>query len=335
MTTDLPATLTGMAISAPGGPDVLKPELRPMPVPGPGEVLIAVAAAGVNRPDVLQRLGAYPPPPGASDLPGLEVAGTIIATGPDTPRWQPGDAVCALIAGGGYATHALAHGGACLPVPDGLSMHEAAGLPETMFTVWSNLFDRGAADSGDWALIHGGSSGIGTSAIQLCKAFGVRSIVTAGSDEKCQACLDLGADVAVNYKAEDFAARALDVTGGAGVDVVLDMVGGDYVPRNLSCLAEAGRHVSIAVQRGAVAEINLFAMMRKRWVLTGSTLRQRDVAFKAALAQSVEQFIWPLIAGGQVRPVIDSRFALTDAPQAHARMDAGAHIGKIILEVLP
>jgi NADPH:quinone reductase len=333
MTEELPTTMIGIAISEPGGPEVLKPVTRPMPGPGPGEVLVAVAAAGVNRPDVVQRLGGYPPPPGASDLPGLELAGTIVALGPNTARWAIGDQVCALVGGGGYASHAVADGGACLPIPKGLSLAEAAALPETTFTVWSNLFDRGAADEGDWALVHGGSSGIGTTAIQLAKAFGVRTIVTAGSDAKCQACLDLGADIAVNYKAEDFAKRALEVTGGAGVDVVLDMVGGDYVPRNLSCLAEAGRHVSIAVQRGTTAEINLFAMMRKRWVLTGSTLRARDKSFKSALAQSVEHFVWPLIEAGQFRPVMDSSFALLDAWKAHARMDAGDHIGKIVLKV--
>lgn len=297
---------------------------RPAPAPGAGEVLIRVAAAGVNRPDILQRLGKYPPPPGVTDIPGLEVAGTIEATT---------EAVCALLAGGGYAQYVTAPRALCLPVPRGLSMPEAAALPEAVFTVWNNLFLRGGLRAGETALIHGGASGIGTFAIQMAKAFGARVIVTAGTDEKCAACQGLGADLAVNYRTQDFVAQALAFTGGRGADVVLDMVGGDYVPRNMVALAEDGRHVSIAFLNGAKAEIPLPVLMQKRLTLTGSTLRARPLAEKAVLAQDVRKHVWPLIESGQMRPVLFKTFPLEDAASAHAALETGDHVGKIVLEM--
>jgi putative PIG3 family NAD(P)H quinone oxidoreductase len=310
-----------------GGPEVLRTVERPVPEPGLGEVLIAVAAAGVNRPDVMQRRGLYPPPPGAPSIPGLEVAGTISGGARD------GEAVCALVAGGGYAQYCVAPEGQCLPVPAGFSMVEAAALPETFFTVWSNLFQRGEAKAGDTALVHGGTSGIGTTAILLGKLFDVTIIVTAGSPQKCARALDVGAAHAIDYKAEDFVEAVRRFTEGRGVDIVLDMVGGDYVPRNLECLAEEGRHVSIAVQRGAKAEIPIWQVMARRLILTGSTLRARSVKFKSALADELRREVWPRLEAGEARPVIDSVFPLERAADAHRRMESGGHIGKIVLQM--
>jgi putative PIG3 family NAD(P)H quinone oxidoreductase len=325
----IPDMMTAIDPAAPGEPEVLQPVERPVPKPAAGEVLIRVAAAGVNRPDVMQRLGFYPPPPGVPSIPGLEVAGTIVA-GDDA---LAGTAVCALVAGGGYAEYCAAPLGQCLPVPDGFSMVEAAALPETFFTVWTNLFQRGGARRGDTVLVHGGTSGIGTTAILLGKVFGLTVIVTAGSQAKCARALEIGAAHAIDYKAQDFAAEVKRITGGAGVAVVLDMVGGDYVPRNLACLAEEGRHVSIAAQRGASVEIALWDVMRKRLSLTGSTLRARPVEFKAALADELRREVWPHLAAGRIRPVVHSTFPLVDAAGAHRLMDSGEHVGKIVLEV--
>ncbi|MEA3049402.1 MAG: NADPH:quinone reductase [Sphingomonadales bacterium] len=310
-----------------GGPEVLRPVERPLPEPGPGEVLIEVAAAGVNRPDVMQRRGLYPPPPGAPSILGLEVAGTI-SGGP-----RHGEAVCALVAGGGYAQYCVAPEGQCLPVPRGFSRVEAAALPETFFTVWTNLFQRGGAKAGETVLVHGGTSGIGTTAILLGKLFGVRVIVTAGSPEKCARALEIGAAHAIDYNAEDFVEAVRRLTEGRGVDIVLDMVGGDYMPRNLECLAEEGRHVSIAVQRGAKAEIPIWQVMARRLVLTGSTLRARSVEFKSALAAELRDKVWPRLEAGEARPVIDSVFPLERAADAHRRMENGDHIGKIVLQM--
>lgn len=331
--TSLPAEMTAVAISAPGGPEMLQPVTRPVPQPGADEVLIRVAAAGVNRPDVLQRMGFYPPPPGASDLPGLEVAGTVVAVGPGGDPEMLGQAVCALVAGGGYAEYCTAPTGSCLPVPRGFSMAEAAALPETVFTVWHNLFERGYVAEGETVLVHGGTSGIGTTAIGLCKLFDIKVIVTCGSAAKCDAARALGADLAVDYSSEDYVAAVKDFTGGAGVNVVLDMVGGDYVPRNLECLADDGRHVTIAFQRGAKVEIDISQVMRRRLTLTGSTLRARSAEFKALLADEIHRTLWPRLAEGAWKPAMDQTFALTDAAAAHARMQAGAHVGKIVLTV--
>ena len=327
---DLPDVMTAIEIASPGGPEVLVPATRPVPVPGEGELLVRVVAAGVNRPDVLQRRGFYPPPPGASDVPGLEIAGEVVAAGPGVTHLI-GTKVCALVAGGGYSEYALAPAVTALPVPDGLPLHEAAGLPETLFTVWSNLFERGFAAEGDWALVHGGTSGIGTMAIALCRLFGVKVIVTCGSDDKCAAALGLGAAAAINYLTQDFVEEVQALTAGQGVDVCLDMVGGDYLPRNLSVLAEDGRHVSIATQRGTHAEIDLLSVMRRRLTLTGSTLRPRGLSFKGALAAEIRREVWPFVESGQLRPVLDRTFPLKDAAAAHARMEAGEHVGKIIL----
>ena len=326
----IPATMTAIDPAAPGGPDVLVPVSRPVPVAGAGEVLIRVHAAGVNRPDVLQRLGRYPMPPGAPTIMGLEVAGEIVTAG---GRWQVGDRVCALVAGGGYAEYCVAPAGQCLPIPDGLNFVDAAGLPETYFTVWSNLFERGCAVAGETILVHGGTSGIGTTAILLGKAFGLTVIVTAGSAAKCAAARDLGADHAIEYKASDFVDKVAGITGGKGVDVVLDMVGGDYIARNLACLADDGRHVSIALQRGATAEVNFGLVMMRRLTLTGSMLRPRPVAFKAAIAEALEAKVWPLFSSGKLRAVTDATFALAAAADAHRRMEAGDHVGKIVLTV--
>ncbi|MCW3797086.1 NAD(P)H-quinone oxidoreductase [Sphingomonas sp. BN140010] len=332
MNPDNAATMVAIEIQQPGGPDALIPAERPVPSPGKGEVLVEVAAAGVNRPDVLQRRGFYPPPPGASDLPGLEVAGEVVAAGEGATHLI-GERVCALVAGGGYAQYAVAPAGTCLPVPESLSMAEAAALPETVFTVWHNLFERGAAVEGEWALIHGGTSGIGTTAIALCRLFGVKAAVTCGSDDKCAAALAQGAAAAINYRTQDFVAEVQRLTGGRGVEVVLDMVGGDYLPRNVQCLAEDGRHVSIATQRGVTAELNIMDVMRRRLHLTGSTLRPRSTAFKTALAEEIRREVWPFVESGQLRPVMDRTFPLREAAAAHARMEAGDHVGKIVLTV--
>ena len=316
---------------APGGPEVLTVVRRPVPQPGPGEVLIRVEAAGVNRPDVLQRRGLYPPPPGAPSIPGLEVAGTVVASGEWVSALVPGQPVCALLAGGGYAEYAVAPAGQCLPVPVGLGMVEAAAIPETLFTVWTNLFERAYARDGETLLVHGGTSGIGTMAIALGTLFGLRVIVTCGSDEKCRRAEELGAANAINYREQDFAEAVKDITGGRGVDIVLDMVGGDYLARNLACLKDDGRHVSIAVQRGATAEINLFDVMRRRLTLTGSTLRPRSAEFKSLVAQELRANVWPHVEAGELKPVIDAVFPLAEAAEAHRRMEAGEHVGKIVL----
>ncbi|GAA4018303.1 NAD(P)H-quinone oxidoreductase [Sphingomonas swuensis] len=327
---DLPDVMTVIEIRTPGGPEALVPGTRPIPKPGPGEVLVKVAAAGVNRPDVLQRRGFYPPPPGASDIPGLEIAGQVVAAGEGATHLI-GTNVCALVAGGGYAEYALAPSGTCLPVPGGLPLEQAAALPETLFTVWVNLFERGFASEGDWALIHGGTSGIGTMAIALCRLFGIKAIVTCGSDDKCAAARGLGATAAINYRTQDFVEEVKALTRGRGVDICLDMVGGDYLPRNLSCLADDGRHVSIATQRGATSELNILEIMRRRLTLTGSTLRPRPTAFKADVAEELRRTVWGFVESGQLRPVIDRSFPLREAAAAHARMEAGEHVGKIVL----
>ncbi len=321
-----------VAIPVPGGPEALVVETRPVPQPGTGEVLIKVAAAGVNRPDVLQRMGAYPPPPGASDLPGLEVAGTVVAAGEGATHYI-GMKVCALVAGGGYAEYCVAPVGTCLPVPETLTMVEAAAIPETLFTVWVNLFERGYAADGDIVLVHGGTSGIGTMAIALGTLFGLQVIVTCGSDDKCAAALALGAARAINYKTEDFVDVVKDQTEGAGVAVVLDMVGGDYVARNLKCLADDGRHVSIAFQRGGTAEVSIMDIMRRRLILTGSTLRPRSLAFKTMVADELRQTVWPYVEGNRLKPAVDSTFPLAQAADAHRRMESGEHVGKIVLSV--
>lgn len=331
--TSVPTSMTAIAISEPGGPETLQPVDRPVPQPGPGEVLIRVGAAGVNRPDVLQRMGFYPPPPGASDLPGLEVAGTIVAIGAGGDPEHLGQAACALVAGGGYAEYCTAPAGSCLPVPRGFSMAEAAALPETVFTVWHNLFERAWVQEGDTVLVHGGTSGIGTTAIGLCGLFDIKVIVTCGSAAKCDAARALGADLAIDYSTEDYVEAVKAFTGGRGVDAVLDMVGGDYVPRNLACLAEDGRHVTIAFQRGAKAEIDISQLMRRRLTMTGSTLRARSADFKAALADEIHRTLWPRLSEGAWKPAMDRSFPLAEAGAAHARMQAGEHVGKIVLTV--
>jgi NADPH2:quinone reductase len=326
--------MKAIAITEFGGPEVLREITRPDPVPAAGEALIRVHASGINRPDVLQRKGAYPPPPGASDLPGLEIAGEIVggdAGALAAAGFQLGDRVCALVAGGGYAELCAAPIGQCLPVPRGLSEAEAAGLPETFFTVWSNVFDRGGLRKGETLLVQGGSSGIGVTAIQLGKAFGATVIVTAGDDAKCTACLRLGADHAINYKTQDFAAEVKRLTEGRGADVVLDMVAGSYVAREIACLADDGRIVIIAVQGGVKAEIDAAAVLRRRLTITGSALRPRPVAFKAAIARALREQVWPLIESGEVRPVVHAEFPATEAAQAHALMESGKHVGKIVL----
>ena len=329
----LPAQMTAIAISEPGGPAVLVQEQRPVPLPRPDEVLIRVKAAGVNRPDVMQRKGLYPAPEGASDLPGLEVSGTIAAIGENVERWQVGDAVCALTPGGGYAEYAVCDWGAVLPVPAGFTFTEAAALPENYFTVWHNVFERGALKPGETLLVHGGTSGIGTTAIQLATAFGSRVIATAGSAEKCETCLSLGAVRAVNYREEDFVKAVKAATDGRGANVILDMVGGDYVSRNYHAAAVEGRIVQIAVQAGAVASADIARLMMKRLVHTGSTLRPRSDAFKAELARHLEARVWPLLAQRRIAPVMDMIFPLQEAWRAHERIEEGAHIGKIMLDV--
>ncbi len=325
--------MTVVEITESGGPEVLKPATRPLTPPRAGEVLIKVAAAGVNRPDVIQRQGLYPPPPGASDIPGLEIAGAVVALGDGVDGWSTGDAACALVTGGGYAEYCAAPAAQCLPPPEGLSLIAAAALPETLFTVWSNVFDRAGLKQGESFLVHGGTSGIGTTAIQLAKAFGARVFATAGSDEKCAACLSLGADRAINSNDEDFVQAVKDETGGKGADVILDMVGGDYVARNIAALAADGRMVSIAFLKGAKVEVNLMPVMLKRLTLTGSTLRPRSVEFKAAIAQRLRKKVWPLIEKGRIKPVIHATFPLARAADAHRLMESSAHIGKIVLEV--
>lgn len=329
----VPATMTAAGFEAPGGPEVLRAETLPVPVPGPGQVLVRVVYAGVNRPDVIQRQGFYPPPPGASPIPGLEISGQVVAVGEGVTDPLPGQKVCALVAGGGYAEYCLAEAGLCLPVPTGLSMAEAAALPETMFTVWHNVFERGYARDGETILVHGGTSGIGTMAIMLGKAFGLTVIVTCGGADKCARALEIGADHAIDYKASDFVEEVRRLTGGRGVELVLDMVAGDYVARNLKCLTDDGRHVTIAVQGGVRAEINMAEVMRRRLVLTGSTLRPRTNAFKAMLADEIRANAWPLVEEGALRPVMDAEFPLAEAAAAHARMEAGSHVGKIVLKV--
>jgi len=329
----LPTRMTAIAISAPGGPEVLLPEERDVPKPGASEILVKVAAAGVNRPDVMQRKGQYPPPPGAPDIPGLEIAGEVAAVGGKVARWKVGDKVTALVAGGGYAEYCIADEAVALPVPKGFSMVEAAALPETFMTVWHNVFQRGALKSGETILIHGGSSGIGTAAIMLAKAFGAKVIVTAGSPQKCEACKKLGADYAIDYKTHDFVAATKEASGGRGADLILDMVGGDYVERNHDAAAVEGRIVQIATQQGFKVAINLLKIMQKRLTHTGSTLRPRPVADKAMIAHDLEHKAWPLLAAGKIKPVIDSTFPLKEASKAHARMESSAHVGKIVLEV--
>ena len=329
----LPTTHRVIEITTPGKPEVLQARTRNIPAPQRGEVLIRVAAAGVNRPDVLQRLGKYPVPPGASDLPGLEVAGTIARVGEGVTEWKPGDKVCALTPGGGYAEYCIAPASNCLPVPKGLDFVQAASLPETFFTVWSNVFDRGALQPGETFLVQGGSSGIGVAAIQIVHALGHRVFATAGSAEKCAACVQLGAERAINYKTEDFVAVVKELTGGKGVDVVLDMVAGEYVPRELQALADDGRIVLIATLGGSKATVDLMEVMRRRLHLTGSTLRPRSAEFKAGIARALREKVWPLIEAGKIKPVIHATFPLADAAKAHALMESGTHIGKIVLTV--
>jgi putative PIG3 family NAD(P)H quinone oxidoreductase len=319
-------------ITQAGGPEVLQPVERPVPGPRDGEVLVRVAAAGVNRPDIMQRLGKYPPPPGASDIPGLEIAGSIAATGASVTRWRTGEAVCALVAGGGYAEYCVVPEPQCLPIPAGMDAATAAAIPETFFTVWTNLFDRAALRRGERLLVHGGTSGIGTTAIQLARAFGATVFATAGSDEKCAACERLGAR-AINYRASDFVAAIHDLTAGRGVDVILDIVGGDYLQRNLESLALNGRLVQIGLIGGSRAELNLTAVLQKRLTITGSTLRARTIDEKGAIARRLEEQVWPLLASGVVSPVIDARFRLREAAEAHRRLEAGNVVGKIVLLV--
>ena len=329
----LPESMTVIAISAPGGPEVLKAEQRPVPVPAENEILIRVAAAGVNRPDVLQRAGSYPPPKGSSDLLGLEVAGEVAAVGTGVSRWKVGDRVCALTPGGGYAEYVLVDGSSALPIPEGLSSVEAAAVPETFFTVWHNVFELGALKLGETLLIHGGASGIGTTAIMLAKAFGTRVIVTAGTDEKCTACRELGADTAINYRTADWVAEVRDVTERQGVNVILDMVGGPYIEKNYQAAAIGGRIVNIAFLQGSRADVDFMRLMMKRLTHTGSTLRAQSLEAKGRIAAEVEANVWPLLTEGKCRPLIHARFPLREARQAHALMEANTNIGKIVLIV--
>jgi putative PIG3 family NAD(P)H quinone oxidoreductase len=330
-TGDVPREMAYVRIERPGGPEVLVPDRMPVPEPGPGEVLIRVAAAGVNRPDVLQRQGGYAPPPGASGVPGLEVAGEVVALGPDTERWRVGDRTMALVAGGGYAEYCVAPGPQVLPVPEALSAVEAGAVPETFFTVWTNVFERGRLRPGESFLVHGGSSGIGTTAIQLASTFGATVLATAGSADKCRACEGLGAARAINYREEDFVAAAKEATGGKGVDLILDMVGGDYVDRNLKALAVEGRLVQIAWLKGAKVSLDLTPVMLKRLTLTGSTLRPRSVEQKGEIARALEARVWPLLASGKVKPLIYRTFPLAEAAAAHSLMESSEHTGKIVL----
>ena len=333
MSVTIPQSMQAVGFEAPGGPEVLRLETLPVPTPGAGQVLVKVAFAGVNRPDVAQRQGFYPPPPGASPIPGLEVAGEIVALGEGVGPELLGQTVCALVSGGGYAEYCLAMAEHCLQVPPGLPLDQAAALPETLFTVWHNVFERGYARDGETILVHGGTSGIGTMAIMLGKLFGLTVIVTCGGADKCARALEIGADHAIDYKASDFVEEVARITCGAGVNLVLDMVAGDYVPRNLKCLAEDGRHVTIAVQGGVRAELNMAQVMVRRLTLTGSTLRPRSNQFKALLAQEIARNAWPFVEDGRLRPVMDRAFALAEAAAAHARIEAGSHVGKIVLQV--
>ena len=329
----LPDKMRAVEITKPGAPEVLQAAQRPLPAPKPNEILVKVAAAGVNRPDILQRQGLYPVPPDASDLPGLEIAGEVVACGSEARMWKAGASVCALAHGGGYAEYCVVPEVQALPVPRGLSMIEAASLPETFFTVWSNVYDRGRLKAGETLLVQGGSSGIGVTAIQMAKAMGNRVLATAGGDEKCAACVKLGAEKAINYRTQDFVAEVLAATGGKGVNVVLDMVGGDYVPRELKCLADEGRLVFIAFLRGPKTELDIGEVMRKRLILTGSTLRPRPVEFKGAIARSLREHVWPLIEAGKIKPVIFKTFPLAEAAAAHRLMESSQHIGKLVLSV--
>ncbi|MEO1222076.1 MAG: NAD(P)H-quinone oxidoreductase [Pseudomonadota bacterium] len=331
--TDLPEAMQAIGFAQPGGPDVLQIEKTAVPQLGPSDVMIKVAYAGVNRPDCIQRAGNYPAPPGASPILGLEVAGEVVALGSDVPREMMGSVVAALAPGGGYAEYCTAPWQHCLPVPEGMDLRQAAALPETLFTVWHNVFERGCARDGETLLVHGGTSGIGTMAIMLAKAFDMQVITTCGDEAKCEAARRLGADLAINYRDEDFVEAVKEHTGGKGVDIVLDMVSGDYVPRNLKCLAEDGRHVTIAVLGGAKAELFIPMVMMRRLTLTGSTLRPRSDAFKAALADEIAKNAWPLFTSGELAPVMDQTFPLAEAAEAHTRMESSAHIGKIMLEV--
>ena len=330
---NVPSQMTVIGISKPGGPEVLVPETRPVPAPGPNEILIKVAAAGVNRPDVAQRSGSYPPPPGASDLPGLEVAGEVVALGAGANKYKLGDKVMSLVSGGGYAQYCIAHESIAMPVPAGLSITEAGATPETLMTVWHNVFERGGLKAGETLLIHGGSSGIGTMAIQLAKAFGAKVLVTVGSQDKADACLKLGADRAINYKTQDFVAEAKAATDGKGLDLILDMVGGDYIDKNYEAAAVDGRIVQIAFLGGPKATVNFAKLMVKRLHHTGSTLRPRSVADKAAMVSAIEAKVLPLMRDGRIKPVMDSSFPLEKAADAHRRMETSAHIGKIVLMV--
>ena len=325
--------MNGIIIDGKGGPEVLKLARLPVPQPGSGQILVKVSAAGVNRPDIQQRIGAYPPPPGHSALPGLEIAGEVVAVGPGVMRWKAGDQVCALVNGGGYAEYCIAEETATLPVPAGMDMLSAGALPETAFTVWNNVFERGGLTAGEWFLVHGGTSGIGTTAIQFAKAFGAKVMATAGSPEKCQACLDLGADIAVNYRTQDFVAVAKEATAGRGINVTLDMVGGDYTDRNIVAAAEDGRIVQIAALGGAEVKINVARLMMKRVTLTGSTLRPRTREVKAGFARALEAKVWPLIAAGRIKVVLDQVLPLAEAASAHRRMETSQHVGKIELKV--
>lgn len=335
MPASLPAQMHVVEISRPGGPEVLRKSLRPLPSFAPDEVLVKVAAAGVNRPDIAQRSGNYPPPPGASDIPGLELAGEVVACGAAVTRWEPGNQICALVSGGGYAQYCNVPEVQALPVPKGLSPAEAASLPETFFTVWTNVFERARLAPGETLLVQGGTSGIGVAAIQMASALGSRVIATAGSDEKCAACLALGAELAINYRTRDFVEAARQATGGKGVNVVLDMVGGSYVERELKLLAEDGRLVFIATLGGPKGEIDIFSVMRKRLTLTGSTLRPRPVAFKGAIAEQLRVRVWPLLESGRIRPVVFRSFPLAEAADAHRLLESSAHIGKIVLTMPP
>ena len=327
----LPETMLAIGIQEPGGPEVLVPQTRPMPVPARREILVKVAAAGVNRPDVLQRKGGYPPPKGASDIPGLEIAGDVVGLGEGVTRYRLGEQICALVPGGGYAEYCTVHETTALPVPSGLSLTEAAGIPETFFTVWTNVFERGALQPAETLLVHGGTSGIGTTAMMLAKAFGSKVIVTAGSDEKCVASLKIGADRAINYRTEDFVAETLAFTGEAGANVILDMVGGSYIQKNYAAAARDGRIVQIAFQGGSKIEVDFVPLMMKRLTHTGSTLRPRSVEDKASIAQALESKVWPLLAKGQCKPLIHATFPMRDAAGAHRMLESGAHTGKIIL----
>lgn len=326
-----PDMMTRIAITEPGGPEKLRPEEVPVPKPAADEVLVKIAAAGLNRGDIVQRQGFYPPPPGASDTPGLEVSGTVVATGANVTRWKEGDEVCALLAGGGYADYCTVHEAHCLPVPESVSLIDAAALPEVYFTVWTNVFQRGGLKAGETLLIHGGASGIGTAAIQLASALGARVFATAGSEEKCRVCQTLGAERAINYRDEDFVLVTNELTEGRGIDVIFDMVGGDYVQRNISAAARDGRIVNIAYQLGSKVELNLLPVMLKRLTLTGSTLRARSVAEKAALAEEVKTHVWPYIETGRIKPVVHATYPLFHAGDAHKLMESSAHVGKILL----